>query len=159
MTSAVFATNSAFPQRTAPPPPPMSPAEREAWACQGLVILTDCELALAESPATALGDPYLRALGISPRAIVGKSLLDGVVIEPVAFTSQGRFEFARDLSDQRGAVRAFVFPARDEAGSIVDLAAWRPEDDRLALWRGAWSRPSFTPLSPIGFEPSGTASF
>ena len=47
-----------------------------------------------------------------------------------------RFEPAQHAEDQRGAEVAFLFPARDAEGEIVDVVAWAPESGRAATLRG-----------------------
>ena len=56
--------------------------------------------------------------------------------EPVVFLQDGGFKFARDVRDASEAVAAIIFPAPDELGQLIDLAAWDPETGRLALWLG-----------------------
>ena len=60
----------------------------------------------------------------------------GLYFEPVVFLPGDRFEFARDARDASGAVVAIVFPAPDDLGRLIDLAAWSPETGRLALLLG-----------------------
>ena len=52
------------------------------------------------------------------------------------FLPNGRFEFARDMREATGAVVAIVFPAPNELGELIDLAAWEPETGKLALLLG-----------------------
>jgi hypothetical protein len=57
-------------------------------------------------------------------------------VEPVVFLQNGGFEFARVVRDASEAVAAIIFPAPDERGQLIDLAAWEPETGRLALFLG-----------------------
>jgi hypothetical protein len=52
------------------------------------------------------------------------------------FLPDDRFEFARDVMDASGAVVPIVFPAPDDLGQLLDLAAWDPDSGRLALLLG-----------------------
>lgn len=47
-----------------------------------------------------------------------------------------RFEPAQHSEDQRGAEVAFLFPARDAEGEIVDVVAWAPESGKTATLLG-----------------------
>jgi hypothetical protein len=60
----------------------------------------------------------------------------GLHAETVVFAPNSLFEFARDARDASDAVLALVFMAPDDLGNPLDLAAWEPETDRLALWLG-----------------------
>lgn len=56
--------------------------------------------------------------------------------EPVVFLQNGGFEMARGVRDASEAVAAIIFPAPDELGQLIDLAAWEPGTGRLALLLG-----------------------
>ena len=47
-----------------------------------------------------------------------------------------RFEIAHHAEDQRGADVAFLFPALDAEGEIVDVVAWMPETGKTATLLG-----------------------
>ncbi len=85
-------------------------------------------------------NPELRArlhdLGVNDAAIRGRHFFDHIQFEAICFRSSSRFEFARDLDDQRGAVAAIIFPCHDEQGRITDLAAWSLDTGTFATWRG-----------------------
>ena len=51
----------------------------------------------------------------------------------------GHFEFAAESGLLLGTVASIVFPAFDELGETIDVAAWHPESGALALWRGVAS--------------------
>jgi hypothetical protein len=100
-------------------------------------LATNCELALAESTPLVLHKEtwrQVRQFGI--RRFDSDDPLDFPAAEPVLFLANDRFEFARDTRDAKGAEVAVIIPARDECGDIADIAAWIPENGRLALWRG-----------------------
>ncbi len=56
--------------------------------------------------------------------------------DAVVFLPGRRFEFARDLRDAAEAEGAVIFPAFDDLGELVDIAAWVPETGRVALLLG-----------------------
>jgi hypothetical protein len=88
------------------------------------VELLDCETVASDGPMHS----RLWALGVRRTA--------GLYFEPVVFLPDDRFEFARDVMDASGAVVPIVFPAPDDLGQLLDLAAWDPDSGRLALLLG-----------------------
>jgi hypothetical protein len=89
---------------------------------------SECEMALLDSTPVASDlrmHASLWALGIREMA--------DLYVEPVVFLANGCFEFARVVRDASEAVAAIIFPAPDERGQLIDLAAWEPETGRLAL--------------------------
>lgn len=56
-----------------------------------------------------------------------------------AVIDQGRIVFPNEMRVPEGLSGIFVVPVRDEGGSVVDIAGWRPSDGTLATWLGtAW---------------------
>jgi hypothetical protein len=103
------------------------------------IRLSECERALLECQPVVCHDASyakLFALGIHGDGVCGRWFLDALHVAPVVFLSGSRFEFSSNLSRASGHVAAVIIPARDEAGDLVDLAAWLPDDGALALWRG-----------------------
>ena len=93
--------------------------------------LNDREFDLLDCPAVASNvqlHSKLLSLGIRRTA--------DLYFEAIVFLQNGRFEFASDVWDASGVVVAVVFPAPDEIGQTIDLAAWEPETRRLALLQG-----------------------
>jgi hypothetical protein len=86
--------------------------------------LLDCELVASDERM------HSRLWGLGVRWTAG------LHFESVVFLPDDRFEFARDVSDASGAHVAVVFPASDDLGQLLDLAAWDPETGRLALLLG-----------------------
>lgn len=83
----------------------------------------------------------------------------------VEFLPGGRFEFEqhRRLSIEVKAVRAFLILIEDEMGDAIDIAAWSPHLEKVALWRGiAWAigqdqalAPRLTDELPVWRDPLG----
>ncbi|MDE3176810.1 MAG: hypothetical protein KGM15_11970 [Pseudomonadota bacterium] len=102
--------------------------------------LTPAEAALAGSMPAVMHAPTYVALhdhGISCAAITGYDAFDALHVEPVCFLPSGRFELARDMRDQTGALLAVIVPCRNDLGFLDDLCAWEISTDKLAWWRGA----------------------
>lgn len=73
---------------------------------------------------------YARAAAHGLVGRVGDLCFDGVIFDGV------RFRLAQHCEDQRGAEIAFLFPARDAEGEIVDVVAWVPETGKIATLLG-----------------------
>jgi hypothetical protein len=104
--------------------------------------LNECEQALNECLLVTLHratSSKLFALGIRGNGVTGRGLFDDLQIADVIFHPGGAFDFSRDLRVARGHATAIIIPARDEAGDIVDLAAWNIESGAFGLWRGVAS--------------------
>ena len=79
---------------------------------------------------------------------------DGLYTARVCFGDDGLFDFADEARDPSSAVVAIIIECRDEYGDIVDLAAWRPGEGRIALWRGrVFALGQDELLAPRGDEP------
>ena len=101
--------------------------------------LNQCERALLDChPVVSHDRTYAKlfALGIHGDGVNGRGPFDALECAAVRFLPGRRFEFSSNLSRPRGLLAAIIIPARDEDGELVDLAAWSPDDGRLALWRG-----------------------
>jgi hypothetical protein len=102
----------------------------------------ECEQALSECLLVTLHratSGKLFALGIRGNGVTGRGLFDDLQIADVIFHPGGAFDFSRDLRVARGHMTAIIIPCRDEAGEIVDLAAWNIESGAFGLWRGVAS--------------------
>lgn len=102
----------------------------------------ECEQALGECLLVTLHratSSKLSALGIRGNGVTGRGLFDDLQITDVIFHPGGAFDFSRDLRVARGHTAAIIIPCRDEAGEIVDLAAWNIESGAFGLWRGVAS--------------------
>ncbi|MDT2024558.1 hypothetical protein [Methylocella sp. CPCC 101449] len=80
---------------------------------------------------------WLRAQGISTASIAHDPEECGFLLSRalVVFDDDGgSFSFASELPDT-AAASAFVLPARDESGEVVDVVAWRPKEHVIAAWR------------------------
>ena len=98
---------------------------------------TEIERILAEA-APAVCEPsyaYLVSMGLGGRLGTRQGWIDAVSVEAVVFGGL-RWKRARDLSDQRDAVRAFLVGARNAFGELVDVVAWHPESQRVATLLG-----------------------
>jgi hypothetical protein len=104
------------------------------------VGLNKCERALNDFcwPVTLSKVTYDRlfALGIRGLGVTGRGPFDALQFADVIFRSAGRFDFAGEIGLVRSQVTAVIIPARDEAGEIVDLAAWNIDRGAVALWTG-----------------------
>ena len=130
-------SSASSPQRTDQSAPSR---ERAPFPRSELDALLDaCPLAATE----VAGREALGLFGIDTRQALGRIVRDGfggfctdaISFESVVFTG-GRFNFARELADQRGAEPALIFAARDVDGETIDLGALGVISMRLALLLG-----------------------
>jgi hypothetical protein len=107
------------------------------------VGVNECERVLNECcwPVVLNRPLYSRlfALGIHGAGLNGRGAFDSVQVADVIFRHGGRFDFSREVRELRGHVAGVLIPVRDEAGDLVDVAAWNIDDGALALWRGTAS--------------------
>ena len=82
--------------------------------------------------------PTIRQLGIRDDRSSGR-FLDMLQVADVNPCEGGHFEFAAESGLLLGTVASIVFPAFDELGETIDVAAWHPENSALALWHGVAS--------------------
>lgn len=61
----------------------------------------------------------------------------GAYTAEVCFCPANRFALPDEVRDASDAVTAVIIECHDEVGNMVDLAAWRPDCGKPALWRGA----------------------
>lgn len=101
----------------------LNAAERELAACRAAV-----------EDAAVYG--ALFGLGIKGRAVNGRGPFDALAVEAVVFLPNRRFEFAKAMADATGYRLAIIVPARDEAGEVIDLAAWSPATGDVFVWHG-----------------------
>ena len=94
-------------------------------------VLLDCA-----TPVVLHERSYEKLFALGIDRVTGRGFLDALHVAAVVFLSADRFEFSSNLLRASGHVAAVIIPARDEDGELVDLAAWSPDDGRLALWRG-----------------------
>jgi len=104
------------------------------------VGLNECERALNECcwPVVLNRTLYSRlfALGIHGDGVNGCGPFGALQFSDLLFRPAGRFDLAREAGAVFGLVSAIIIPVHDEAGDLVDLAAWNPDDGALALWHG-----------------------
>lgn len=96
-----------------------------------IAILCAARAALAAAWPVVL-DPtqYARAAALGLAGRLGPMQFEAVLWRGA------RFEPAQHADDQRGAEVAFLFPARDAEGEIVDVVAWAPETGKTATLLG-----------------------
>jgi hypothetical protein len=79
---------------------------------------------------------------------------DGLHAAKVCFWESGLFDFDDEAGDPSGAITAVIIECPDEYGDIADLAAWRPDAGKSALWRGrVFALGQDQLLAPRGGEP------
>jgi len=101
--------------------------------------LNACERALLDCcPVVLHNATYskLFALGVHGAGVTGRGLFDALEVADVLFRPASPFDFAREVGAVFRLVAAIIIPVHDEAGDLVDLAAWNPDDGALALWHG-----------------------
>ena len=86
-------------------------------------------------PMTQTAIDRFLAAGVPPLAMVEPDMIVPAVVFPHD-ENPVRFSFHDELRQPADGVSAFLIAIRDEAGEIIDLAAWRPREGWLATWRG-----------------------
>jgi hypothetical protein len=125
------------------------------------VGLNEPERALLDCWPLVLHPLYSRlfGIGIHGDGVNGRGAFDALHVADVIFRPGARFDFSSEVGTARGSVAGIIIPLGDEAGDLVDLAAWNPDDGALSLWCGAASMLGEDQISAPRLESEALAVF